>query len=106
MPVFNEGRFIEDALRSLQTQITPDFELEILVVDGMSEDNTRDEVGKLAGEDPRIKLLRNPSRHTPAALNIGLQAAAGHYVCIMGAHASYDADYISVCLQELLAHEA
>jgi glycosyltransferase involved in cell wall biosynthesis len=106
MPVFNEGRFIEGALRSLQAQITPDFELEILVVDGMSEDNTRDQVGKLATEDPRIKLLRNPSRHTPAALNIGLRAAAGQYVCIMGAHASYDADYISICLQELLEHDA
>jgi succinoglycan biosynthesis protein ExoA len=106
MPVRNESRFIDGALRSLQAQITPDFELEILVVDGMSEDNTREQVSKLAAEDPRIKLLPNPSRHTPAALNIGLGAAAGHYVCIMGAHASYDADYISVCLQELLAHDA
>jgi succinoglycan biosynthesis protein ExoA len=106
MPVRNESRFIEGALRSLQAQITPDFELEILVVDGMSEDNTREQVSKLAAEDPRIKLLPNPSRHTPAALNIGLHAAAGHYVCIMGAHASYDLDYISVCLQELLAHDA
>jgi glycosyltransferase involved in cell wall biosynthesis len=106
MPVLNEGRFIAGTLRSLQAQITPGFELEILVVDGMSEDNTRDQVSKLAAEDPRIKLLNNPSRHTPAALNIGLRAAAGRYVCIMGAHASYDADYISVCLRELLAHEA
>jgi succinoglycan biosynthesis protein ExoA len=106
MPVRNESRFIDGALRSLQAQITPDFELEILVVDGMSEDNTREQVSKLAAEDPRIKLLPNPSRHTPAALNIGLRAAGGQYVCIMGAHASYDADYISVCLQELLAHDA
>jgi GT2 family glycosyltransferase len=106
MPVRNEGRFIDQTLRSLQAQFTPGFELEILVVDGMSEDKTQDEVRKLAAEDPRIKLLRNPSRHTPAALNIGLRAAAGQYVCIMGAHASYDADYISVCLQELLEHDA
>jgi glycosyltransferase involved in cell wall biosynthesis len=106
MPVFNEGRFIEGVLRSVQAQLTPGFELEILVVDGISEDNTQERVGRLAAEDPRIKLLRNPSRHTSAALNIGLGAAAGDYVCIMGAHASYEVDYISVCLQELLARGA
>jgi succinoglycan biosynthesis protein ExoA len=106
MPVLNEARFIEAALRSLQAQLTPGFELEMLVVDGISDDTTQEKVAKLAAEDPRIKLLHNPLRHTPAALNIGLRAATGHYVCIMGAHASYDADYISVCLQELLAHGA
>ncbi len=106
MPVLNEARFIEEALKSLQAQLTPGFELEILVVDGISDDTTQEKVAKLAAVDSRIKLLSNPSRHTPAALNIGLRAAAGHYICIMGAHASYDADYISVCLQELLAHGA
>ncbi len=106
MPVLNEGRFIEGALKSVQAQRSPDFELEILVVDGMSKDGTRENVAKLAAKDPRIKLLCNPSRHTPAALNIGLRAATGQYVCIMGAHASYNPDYISVCLQELLAHDA
>jgi len=35
-----------------------------------------------------------------------LRAASGEYVCIMGAHASYDSNYISTCLQELLAHDA
>src|SRR5262249_21748408 len=52
------------------------------------------------------KLFSNPARNTPAAFNIGLRAAAGQYVCIMGAHADYDPNYISVCLKELLAHDA
>jgi succinoglycan biosynthesis protein ExoA len=106
MPVRNEERFIEAALRSLQEQSTPGFQLEILLVDGMSEDATCAKIAALAEQDPRIRLLRNPSRHTPGALNIGLREAAGEYVCIMGAHASYDPDYIAVCLRELLAHGA
>lgn len=106
MPVLNEGRFIERAIRSLQSQRTPDFDLEILVVDGGSEDGTRETIVRLGGEDHRLKLLTNPSHHTPAAFNIGLRAAAGEYVCILGAHAEYDHDYISVCLKELLAHDA
>lgn len=106
MPVLNEGPFIERAIRSLQHQQTPDFDLEILVVDGLSQDGTRETIVRLAVEDRRIKLLSNPSRHTPAAFNVGLRAAAGQYVCILGAHADYDPDYISVCLEELLAHDA
>lgn len=106
MPIRNEELFIDSALRSLQQQATPNFDLEILAVDGMSEDGTSAKIGALAAADPRIKLLRNPSRHTPAALNVGLRAASGEYVCIMGAHASYDPDYIAVCLGELLAHKA
>src|SRR5262249_47893376 len=106
MPVFNEGPFIEETLRSVQGQETRGFDLEILVIDGMSHDGTREKIAALADDDPRIKLLHNSLRHTPAAFNIGLRAASGEYVCIMGAHASYDSNYISTCLQELLAHDA
>lgn len=106
MAVLNEAQFIEETLASLQAQSTRGFDLEILVVDGMSQDDTRDKVAALATADPRIKLMSNPSGHTPAAFNIGLRAASGKYVCIMGAHAAYDRDYIAVCLEELLAHDA
>jgi succinoglycan biosynthesis protein ExoA len=106
MPTFNEARFIEQTLKSLQGQQTPGFELEILVVDGKSQDGTPERVRAMAAQDPRIKLLSNPARHTPAALNIGLRAAAGEYVCIMGAHAAYQPDYVLVCLRELLANDA
>src|SRR5262249_41492115 len=92
MPVRNEGRFIEATLRSLRMQKTPGFHLEILVVDGMSDDDTRQKVASLASKDKRIKLISNPARYTPAALNLGIRAAAGEYVCILGAHASYDLD--------------
>jgi GT2 family glycosyltransferase len=106
MPVLNERHLIAAALQSVRAQATPNFQLEILVVDGMSEDGTRQKIAELAAEDPRIRLLNNPQRHTPAALNLGLRAATGDYVCIMGAHASYDPDYIAVCLEEMIAHDA
>jgi succinoglycan biosynthesis protein ExoA len=106
MPVFNEGPFIAGALRSLQGQLTPNFDLEILVIDGMSTDDTCQKVKEVCAQDSRLRLLRNPSRYTPAALNLGLRSARGEYVGILGAHASYDPDYIAVCLQELLAHDA
>jgi len=106
MPVLNEGRFIEATVESLQAQSTPSFDLEILLIDGMSDDDTRAKITLVCAKDPRVRLLPNPSHNTPAALNLGLGAASGDFVCIMGAHASYDSDYIAVCLQELIAHDA
>lgn len=106
MPVFNEGRFIQATLQSLRAQSAANFDLEILVIDGMSEDDTQEKVIALCEKDSRVRLLHNPARHTPAALNVGLRAASGDYVCIMGAHAFYDPDYIAVCLQELLVYDA
>jgi glycosyltransferase involved in cell wall biosynthesis len=106
MPVLNEGRFIEATVESLQAQLTPSFDLEILLIDGMSDDDTRAKIMLVCAKDPRVRLLPNPSHNTPAALNLGLGAASGDFVCIMGAHASYDSDYIAVCLQELIAHDA
>ena len=105
LPTFNEANYIEGTLRSLRAQKRGDFELEILVIDGESSDRTVERVVPFLSDD-RVKLLRNPARTAPAAFNIGLRAAAGDYVCILGAHASYAPDYIETCYHELLAHHA
>jgi len=106
LAVRNEAEFIATTLRSLVDQSTQNFELEILVIDGMSADGTPERAARIAEAYPRIKLLDNPGKTAPAAFNIGLQAAKGEYVCILGAHAFYPKEYISVCLSELLAHDA
>jgi succinoglycan biosynthesis protein ExoA len=101
MPVFDERESIEHCLRSVLGQITDGFELEVLVVDGNSADGTAEMVAAIAAGDDRIRLIHNPIRKTPVAFNLGLHAARGEYVCILGAHTVYPPDYISVCLQEL-----
>ena len=94
IPVLNEEAHVE---RSLEAILAQRFErsLEILVVDGGSEDRTVPLVEGLARDEPRIRLLRNPSRHIPHALNIGLRQARGQYVVRMDAHARYPPDYIA-----------
>jgi succinoglycan biosynthesis protein ExoA len=106
MPVLNEAPYIEEALRSVLAQGVPNCSLEILVVDGGSNDGTREIVQRYAREYPFIKLLENPGRTTPRALNIGLSASGGDYVCIFGAHARFPPDYIRVCMEELKSKEA
>jgi glycosyltransferase involved in cell wall biosynthesis len=105
LATYNEEAFIEDTIRSLLAQTHTDFDIEILVIDGASTDAT---VAKLEsfGSTTKVKLLRNPSRNTPVAFNIGLRAASGDYVCILGAHCRYPDNYIETCYREMLAHGA
>lgn len=107
MPVLNEACHIEKTLRCLLALEPPsDFCLEFLLVDGGSSDGTREIISRYAKESQAITLLDNPCGKTPAALNIGLAAARGEYVCIFGAHARYPQDYIRTCWTELHDHGA
>jgi succinoglycan biosynthesis protein ExoA len=106
LAVRNEAKFIRAAVESLLKQESEDFDLEILVVDGMSSDGTSAIVAELMQTDPRIRLVINERQKTPYAFNLGLKEARGEYVCIFGAHTSYRRDYISVCLDELKKHDA
>lgn len=104
LATYNEGRHIETTLLSLLSQECEEIKLEVLVIDGGSSDDTGKRIAPFLA-DPRVKLLSNPAKSAPAAFNIGLRAAAGEYVCILGAHASYACDYIETCYREMLAHD-
>ena len=106
MAAFNERDSIEQCMQSVLGQATNGFELEVLVIDGSSTDGTAELASNIAAGDGRVRLLGNPDRKTPVAFNLGLRAARGEYVCILGAHSVYPPDYISVCLQELQRHGA
>ncbi|MDE3236317.1 MAG: glycosyltransferase family 2 protein [Bacteroidota bacterium] len=101
-PTFNEEKYIEYTLESFLRQQYHSFELEILICDGMSTDDTRNIVTTFAAKHPNVKLVDNPKRKTPFAFNIGLKEAKGEYVAILGAHSEYDKDYLQVCFDELL----
>lgn len=86
MPVYNEGRFIEQTLRQLLAQEYPADRYEILVADGMSTDTTREMVRTLANEYPQIKLLDNPKRKSSAGRNVGFQNGRGEYFLVVDGH--------------------
>lgn len=95
----NEKMFIADCLESILANDYPKELMEILVVDGMSDDGTRHIVSSYCQRFPFIKLLDNHPRITPTAFNIGIRAASGELILIMGAHSTYAYDYISRCVQ-------
>jgi succinoglycan biosynthesis protein ExoA len=106
LAVRNEERYIESVLQSLLLQDTSICDLEIIVVDGDSSDATKEIVERIANGDVRVQLLINHRRKTPYAFNLGIHAAMGKYVCILGAHTTYANDYIATCLRELHLHNA
>ena len=104
MPVRNEAGFIERAVRSVLNSDYPVEKMEIFVVDGMSDDGTRDVVRQLSEADRRVKLLDNPRRIVPTAMNIGLKAARGEFFTRIDGHAEIPTDFIARSIQCLQEH--
>lgn len=106
VPVLNEVNHIQRTIESLLEQDTSPLAAELLFVDGGSCDGTREIIRRYARAHPSVKLIENLRRTTPVALNLGLRAAQGAYVGILGAHASYPPDYVRICWEEMKAHNA
>ena len=106
IPCRNEEKFIGRCLDSVIANDYPKDELEVLVVDGMSEDRTRKIVEKYSEQYPFIRVLENPKKNTPCALNIGIKHAWGEIIIGMGAHSTYQNDYISKCVKYLYEYNA
>lgn len=105
-PIYNEGKYIEACIRSVLEADYPQDQMELLLVDGMSTDVTRDIVHSFAQRYPFIQLLDNPNKTVPFAMNIGIKAAKGEYIIRLDAHASYPKDYFSCLLQGMQANDA
>jgi cellulose synthase/poly-beta-1,6-N-acetylglucosamine synthase-like glycosyltransferase/spore germination protein YaaH/peptidoglycan/xylan/chitin deacetylase (PgdA/CDA1 family) len=100
IPAYNEESVIADTVRSALASDYP--KLEVIVVDDGSIDRTAEIVREDFGRDPRVRLLLQPNRGKPSALNNGLSEATGEIVV------SIDADTIvdpqAICL--LIRHFA
>jgi glycosyltransferase involved in cell wall biosynthesis len=79
MPVYNAASTIHTALQSVLGQTWPNMEL--LVVDDGSSDDTRAIVGNFARKDARVRLIRSrANRGTYVARNLALKDASGDFV--------------------------
>ena len=94
--VKNEAKYIERCIRSLMNQTIKD--IAILVVDGLSEDNTTEIVQNLISEDSRVKLLKNPQENISSARNIGLLASKAEYVAYLDGHTYVEPDWLDKLL--------
>lgn len=91
VPCYNEGLYIERFIRSLLSQSFDMNLVEIMIIDGLSSDDTRG----IISDFPEIKLIDNPNRTVPYALNLGIGASQGKYIVRMDVHCEYNFDYLS-----------
>lgn len=96
VPMYNEEAAIEQCVASLQRQDYPAERLEIVVVDGRSEDRSVAVVREAAARKPRpaIRIVENPRRITAAGLNLGIEASSGSIIVRLDAHAEAPTDYV------------
>lgn len=82
MPSYNCGQFVEETIRSVQTQIYQNWE--IIFMDDCSTDNTVKLVSKLREKDPRIRLFENKCNSGAAvSRNNALREARGRWVAFL-----------------------
>ena len=94
VPVLNEERYLAPMVAAMRAQRF-DGTLEFIFADGGSSDRTREILGELAREDPRVRLLDNPRGSVSSGLNVALREARGTWAARMDGHSVYPVDYVA-----------
>lgn len=105
LPVRNEERFITACVASIFAQDYPQEQMEVIFVDGCSEDRTVELLHEMQKVHPQIVVLHNPNRTVPYAMNIGIEKSRGEVIVRLDAHAEYPPDYIRLSVETLLTRE-
>lgn len=105
-PVYNEQSHIRACMDSISSQTYPQEKTEVFFVDGRSSDETKEIISGRLGENPGWRLLDNPRKFVPHALNMAIRQAKGEVVIRIDAHSRYPSDYFSVLVEHLLALDA
>ena len=102
VPVRNERNFIEECIDSIIAQDYPGELIEIIIVDGMSDDGTREIISdKYLSCGSNIKLIDNPKKIAPTAMNIGIKASAGDVIIRIDGHSYMERDFIAQAVKLL-----
>jgi GT2 family glycosyltransferase len=75
----------------------------VVIADGMSTDKTRDAIEVFADnhKELNIRVVDNPKRHIPAALNTAINASTGQYIVRLDAHCIPERTYVARCIAHL-----
>jgi glycosyltransferase involved in cell wall biosynthesis len=105
VPCYNEQKTIHLLLASIYQQTYPREKIEVIIADGLSTDNTRQEIQSFceAHLDLSLKVVDNPQRVIPAGLNKALAAAEGDIIVRLDAHSVPADDYVQRCVEAIEA---
>ncbi len=98
IPVFNEADYIGKCINSIVEQ---DYsgKIEILCIDGMSDDGSREIIRNFTIHDNSVHMIDNLQRIIPVAMNIGIKNARYDLVARMDGHSIPSKDYLKSCVE-------
>lgn len=103
LPTHNRARLVARALRSIQAQTDPEFE--VVVIDDGSSDDTPQLLAGFAAADSRIRLLRNDKpQRVAAARNRAIREASGEWMVCLDDDDEFLPDYVARLRSHLHAH--
>jgi succinoglycan biosynthesis protein ExoA len=103
LPIRNEAAFIDRCLNSIVMQDYPSNYMEVLIVDGMSDDRTREIISGFVVLHPqmKIRILDNPGKIVPVGMNIALRQARGEIIIRVDGHCIIASDYVRRCVEHI-----
>lgn len=99
VPTYNSEKYIKKCITSIVKQ--KKCELEILVVDNGSVDNTKNIVKEFAQKDKRIRLIQCPIKGVSNARNMGIEYSKGEYISFVDSDDYIDEDFYYIMLDSL-----
>ena len=105
VPCLNEESTVPLLLDALRQQSFSPSKFEVIIADGLSEDATRERIAEFcqAYKQPEVRVIDNPSRSIPIALNLAIEAAKGSTILRLDAHSVPQTDYLEQSLTDLNA---
>lgn len=97
VPVFNGEDFIVHCINSLRSQSLK--EIEIIIVNDGSTDNTLSILNNLSSKDARIKVFSQPNKGVSSARNLGILKSTGEYISFCDSDDTYDKDFLYTLYQ-------
>ena len=95
IPCRNEVNFIEECIESIYSNDLPlTCELNVIIVDGLSDDGTRDKIKTLSNRFPNLFLVDNRLQLTPFAFNLGIHFSKADFYQIIGARHIVSTNYL------------
>lgn len=101
LPIRNESGFIAQSLNAVLEQDYPMNLMEVIVVDGMSTDGTREIVRMFQAQHDNIQLIDNPGMIVPTGLNAAIAKAKGEIIVRVDGHCEIAPDYVRRCVEHL-----
>jgi len=103
IPCFNEEHTIQLLLEAIYAQTFPRSQMEVVIADGRSTDQTRQQIEafQIGHADLEVRIIDNPKRAIPAGLNRAIQAAQGQWIVRLDAHSVPQSDYVARCVTAL-----